>query len=147
VSDGLPLLPGRRVGQLRVDNELTVGFLAPGRGEDPEYVWLSIGGSFVYSPRDGPEHRLGEEDGPAQYAPALALLHKIVAAATCSASGELTVRFADGAALVIPTDPHYEAWRIDGEGLTTLVSPPGGGPPVHPVTEFRNPGSDPERRV
>ena len=137
VSDCLARLPGRRVGQICVDHEYTLALLSLAAGDEPEYFWLAIGGRFAYRSTDAAEHLLGSEDDPVHFGPSLALFGDIVSEASVSAAGELTVRFESGAEVVIPTDPHYEAWRLNGQGITTIVSPPGGGQPVTPVREYR----------
>jgi hypothetical protein len=137
VSDCVARLRGRRVGRICVDHEYTLGLLSLAVAEQPEYVWLEMGGRFVYRPPDAAEHLLGLQDDPVHFGPALALFGDTVSEASVSAAGELTVRFESGAELMVPTDPNYEAWRLNAPGVPTIVSPPGGGQPVTPVREYR----------
>jgi hypothetical protein len=137
VSECLARLSGRRVGRICVDHEYTLGLLSLTVGDQPEYLWLAMGGRFVYRSPDAPVHILGVEEGPVQFGPALALFGDIVSDAAVSAAGDLTVRFESGPELVIPPSPNYEAWRLNGDGVPTIVSPPGGGQPVTSVREYR----------
>jgi hypothetical protein len=63
---------------------------------------------------------------PVTVAPALALLHAEVVAATAGDDGGLDVAFADGTRLRVDPDDAYEAWSFGGGGHRGLLSGPGG---------------------
>jgi len=49
-----------------------------------------------------------------------------IVGASADPNGSLTLRFADGRALVVEPDDQYEAWNVTGP-FGALVSLPGGG--------------------
>jgi len=63
---------------------------------------------------------------PRESAQAAVLWGKKVAQATGRADGTLDVSFEDGSRLVVPVDPHYEAWEVSADDGFLVVSQPGG---------------------
>lgn len=61
-----------------------------------------------------------------QLGDALTLYGKEIAAARANKGGALEVRFADGAVLLVPPNPDYEAWELHGsDGLSMIGGPSG----------------------
>jgi len=79
--------------------------------------------NFRFSDGRGAEHHVRVEDDPEGAAPVLGLLHRHVAAAEIT-EWELRLAFDNGAVLVCPPDPRYEAWSIAVTGQPTLDCPP-----------------------
>ena len=134
IRQRLDQVRGRRVWQLRVDNEFWLVFL--GQLDDPppaNDLTLVIGGAFSLTTPDGHRHEFDQEYAPADLGPAMQLLHGVAANVRLADDGELALEFDNGCALSIPPDPHFEAWRLIGPGWRALVSPPGGGAPVWPA--------------
>ena len=137
ILERLSQLHGRKIWQIRVDNELWLEFFAyPGDPPGSKDIELVVGGEFAVTTADGEEHHLDDDHLPSDLGPAMELLWQAVAAVTLGDGGELAIEFEDGAALFIPTHAMYEAWRVSGPGWRPLVSPPGGGDPTWPVSEF-----------
>jgi hypothetical protein len=133
--DRLGALHGATVTQMRVDQGFTL-LLAPPDEALPASLLL-IGGSF--SCRDSTDDQQVYVDDYARRSlgPALELLfNQEVAAASASTSSELTLDFVSGARLQVPPHPQFEAWTLSARGMQTLVSPPGGGPPVWPLKDY-----------
>jgi hypothetical protein len=58
---------------------------------------------------------------------ALILLGKKVQSAVAKKGGSLELRFEGGHVIVVPPDPHYEAWTFAGPRGMLVVSTPSGG--------------------
>jgi len=64
---------------------------------------------------------------PTQAGQASILQGKTIEQAIGRKDGSLDVTFTDGSRLVVPIDPHYEAWEANATDGFMVVSRPGGG--------------------
>lgn len=73
---------------------------------------------------EGTEYALdpGERGG---LGPFLALWPDSLTMASAGSDGTLHLAFGKGATLIVPPDPHYEAWQIAGPGTALIVCVPG----------------------
>ena len=140
VVERLEQLHGAVVTQLRVDNALTL--VLSGSADLEPASLLRIEGSFVYLDRAGDEYDFADDYPKVALGSALDLFNETVAGVAVSAVGDLTLDFDSGARIRVPVDPRFEAWTLSAHGQATLVSPPGGGPPVWPLREYGS--ADPE---
>jgi hypothetical protein len=58
--------------------------------------------------------------------PLLGLYPDTLGSASVDDDGTLRLTFASGAAVVVPPNPHYEAWQVVGPGSALVVCEPGG---------------------
>jgi len=110
------------VTQLRIDAAFTLVM--------ESWIVFRIEAAFSYG-RDGAQRTFDPSDS-AGLAPLLKLYRAVVTSAEIRKDGQLTLRFADGGALVVTSDEDYEAFNVTGT-LPPLdrgfhfVAVPGGG--------------------
>jgi hypothetical protein len=63
---------------------------------------------------------------PESVAPVLGLMREVIARATASKTGTLTLTFWSGERLIVPPDPQYEAWVASSPAFWKIVCMPGG---------------------
>jgi hypothetical protein len=105
-----------------------------GREVEQVWVWYSLrlvfdlDGTYVdvtnfrYVDPEGVEHDVRVEHEPEKAGPVLGLLHRQVTSAEAR-HWELRLRFDNGASLICPADPRYEAWTVAVVGAQTLNCP------------------------
>jgi hypothetical protein len=105
-----------------------------GREVEQVWVWYSLrlvfdlDGTYVdvtnfrYVDPEG-EHDVRVEHEPEKAGPVLGLLHRQVTSAEAR-DWELRLRFDNGASLICPADPRYEARTVAVVGAQTLNCPP-----------------------
>jgi hypothetical protein len=87
-------------------------------------VVIRIENVFTYRDPSGTEHVLDPEGDPVGLAPVLALARVKGREATAWLSGELEVRFENGATVRVGPGDKYESWQLAGDRGFRLVSKP-----------------------
>jgi hypothetical protein len=94
-------------------------------GEPGTYVDVT---EFRFTDPDGRVHSINVEEDPMPAGSVLAVLHRRVTAASIK-DWELTLEFDNGAALVCPPHPKWEAWQASlGSPEQAFFCPIGVGP-------------------
>jgi len=73
----------------------------------------------------GVERNLSGEK-PAEVGEAFVLIGKTIKSAVGRGDGSLRISFEDGTELLVPIDPHYEAWEVNSTDGFMVISLPGG---------------------
>lgn len=114
---------------------MEIGEALTGQAVEQIWVWWSLRlvfdlegthvdvTNFRYVDSQGMLHDVRVEDDPAGAGPVLGLLHHRVVSAEI-ADWELRLGFDNGASIVCPPDPSYEAWAVAVAGEATLDCPP-----------------------
>jgi hypothetical protein len=92
-------------------------------GDSGTYVDVT---EFGFTDSEGVAHEINVEEDPVGAGRVLSVLHQRVTSASAS-SWELRLAFDNGATLVCPPHPKYEAWAAVVFGTAPIYCPPGGG--------------------
>jgi Family of unknown function (DUF6188) len=101
---------------------LVIDLGAPGRPDT--YVDVT---RFEFTDPAGTKHHIDVEQDPVGAGRVLSVLRKRVTEATATA-WELNLTFDNGARLLCPPHPKYEAWAASIPGQPPIFCPPGGDP-------------------
>jgi len=113
-------LNGKNVSRCCIDTAFSLEVLE----KDAQTV-IRIGGQMNIK-HGGTQLSLSGEK-PTQAGQAFILVGKTIERAIGRKDGSLDISFVDGSRLVVPVDPHYEAWELSASDGFLVVSRPGGG--------------------
>ncbi|MBV8527085.1 MAG: hypothetical protein JOZ75_02085 [Candidatus Dormibacteraeota bacterium] len=111
---------------------------------------LRIEGRFTLRMPAGREVQLDPENDAAGLGPALALCRATLETSDAHPDGSLALLFANGASVMVPPDPEFEAWTLTISDGSMMVSGPGGrltsfggAQPPRAATDTRSAPRDP----
>jgi|GEM_PF-2068770 len=113
-------LKGKIISRCCIDAAFSLEIL-----EERSRTVIRIGGQMSIE-HDGFRLSLSGEK-PKEAAQASVLLGKTIGSAIAHGDGSLEIGFKDGSRLLVPVDPHYEAWEMNATDGFMVVSRPGGG--------------------